>query len=141
MTKLTKLITPQICKPYDKKLYDYANGIITSNVPYEVLGCVFETPVLNVPFVSRCDLCRDLIWGLYDTGGTRCTLCDLTCHEKCRQEIRLNCTSYERGLTLVKSSSRRNSSSSSSSSSTDLKTDNDETLANISTIRYFFFHF
>ncbi len=85
----------------------------------------------------RCDLCRDLIWGLYDTGGTRCNHCDLTCHEKCRQEIRLNCTSYERGLTLVNSPSRRNSSSSSNSSSTDLKTDNDEsTLANISTIRW-----
>lgn len=81
-----------------------------------------------------CDLCRDLIWGLYDTGGTRCTHCDLTCHEKCRQDILLNCTSYERGLTIV-ASRRGSSSSSSSSSTTDVKTEDESTLANISTIR------
>lgn len=67
-----------------------------------------------------CDLCRDLIWGLYDTGAMRCANCNLTCHSKCKANVQLNCTAFE----------RPNSSSSASSSSSD----DMSTLANIDTI-------
>merc|ERR1719361_2375365 len=79
-----------------------------------------------------CDLCRDLIWGLYDTGAMKCANCQLTCHEKCRDKIQLNCTAFERPEDQQHSStsgSGNNSSSSNSSSEKDLST-----LANISTI-------
>jgi Ras association domain-containing protein 1 len=70
-----------------------------------------------------CDLCRDLIWGLYDAGAMRCANCNLTCHEKCKSKVQLNCTAYERPA------SPPSSSSSSSASSLEMST-----LANISTI-------
>ena len=39
-----------------------------------------------------CDLCGDLIWGLYDTGATKCTFCQFTCHVKCQKKVKLNCS-------------------------------------------------
>ena len=47
-----------------------------------------------------CDLCGNLIWGLYDTGASKCVHCDYTCHVKCQRRIRLNCSSLnnEKGL-------------------------------------------
>jgi hypothetical protein len=74
-----------------------------------------------------CDLCRDLIWGLYDTGAMKCANCNLTCHEKCKSKVQLNCTAFERPKSPDGGSS--NSSSSGSSSEKDLST-----LAGISTI-------
>jgi len=38
-----------------------------------------------------CDLCGELIWGLYDTGAWQCCLCGYTAHLKCRDSIRLDC--------------------------------------------------
>lgn len=38
-----------------------------------------------------CDLCGDLIWGLYDTGASKCVHCSYTCHVKCQKKINLNC--------------------------------------------------
>ncbi|TRY73746.1 hypothetical protein TCAL_00976 [Tigriopus californicus] len=38
-----------------------------------------------------CDLCGDLIWGLYDTGASKCIHCSYTCHVKCQKKINLNC--------------------------------------------------
>ena len=73
--------------------------------------------------VFRCDICRDLIWGLYDTGAMRCANCNLTCHEKCISKVLLNCTAFE----------RPDSSSSSSSGSSGSEKDQ-STLAGISTI-------
>ena len=70
-----------------------------------------------------CDQCRDLIWGLYDTGALRCANCNLTCHDKCKAKVQLNCTAFERP------------DSSSSSSSGSSGSDRDQsTLAGISTI-------
>lgn len=43
-----------------------------------------------------CDQCRDLIWGLYDVGAMKCANCNLTCHDKCKSKILLNCTAFER---------------------------------------------
>eukprot|EP00095_Tigriopus_kingsejongensis_P012530 snap_masked-scaffold1319_size48508-processed-gene-0.1 protein:Tk12530 transcript:snap_masked-scaffold1319_size48508-processed-gene-0.1-mRNA-1 annotation:"ras association domain-containing protein 1" len=43
-----------------------------------------------------CDLCGDLIWGLYDTGASKCVHCNFTCHVKCQAKIRLNCTHLPR---------------------------------------------
>jgi hypothetical protein len=80
-----------------------------------------------------CDLCRDLIWGLYDTGAMKCANCQLTCHEKCRDKVQLNCTAFERPEDQQHSSTsgsgNNSSSNSNSSSEKDLST-----LANISTI-------
>lgn len=70
-----------------------------------------------------CDQCRDLIWGLYDTGAMKCANCNLTCHDKCKSKVQLNCTAFER----PKSQSSSNSSSSGSEN-------NLSTLAGISTI-------
>ena len=39
-----------------------------------------------------CDLCGDLIWGLYDTGAVNCLNCNYTCHVKCQRRVRLNCS-------------------------------------------------
>ncbi len=39
-----------------------------------------------------CDLCGDLVWGLYDTGASRCTHCNYTCHVRCQRKVRLNCS-------------------------------------------------
>ncbi len=39
-----------------------------------------------------CDLCGDLVWGLYDTGASRCVHCNYTCHVKCQRRVRLNCS-------------------------------------------------
>merc|ERR1719510_900133 len=74
-----------------------------------------------------CDLCRDLVWGLYDTGAMRCANCQLTCHEKCKDKVQLNCTAFERPESPYSNST--GSSNSNSSSEKDLST-----LANISTI-------
>ena len=62
----------------------------------------------------------------------KCANCQLTCHEKCRDKVQLNCTAFERPEDQQHSppsSGSGNSSSSSSSSEKDLST-----LANISTI-------
>lgn len=37
-------------------------------------------------------MCGELIWGLYDTGATKCVFCQFTCHMKCRKKVRLNCS-------------------------------------------------
>lgn len=39
-----------------------------------------------------CDLCGELIWGLYDTGATKCVFCQFTCHVKCQKKVKLNCS-------------------------------------------------
>ena len=89
-----------------------------------------------------CDLCRELVWGLYDTGATRCIRCHLTCHVKCQFKIKLNCVISDSlevqhdvaGESGSQSDSSTLSSSSSTSSADEL--DHDEsTLANISTLR------
>ena len=59
-------------------------------------------------------------------GAMRCANCQLTCHEKCREKVQLNCTAFERPVSPDLSSG---SGSSNSSSEKDLST-----LANISTI-------
>lgn len=90
--------------------------------------------VLSTFNPTWCDLCRDLIWGLYDNGAVRCTHCHLICHEKCRGKVRLNCTSFERSPIASDKSSSPSSKSSSTSSSDDDVLD-ESTLANISTLR------
>ena len=89
-----------------------------------------------------CDLCRELVWGLYDTGATRCIRCHLTCHVKCQFKIKLNCVISETvevqhdvaGENGFESDSSTLSSSSSTSSEEEI--DHDEsTLANISTLK------
>ena len=89
-----------------------------------------------------CDLCRELVWGLYDTGATRCIRCHLTCHVKCQYKIRLNCTASDAMLAehdvVGDGGSDSDSSTLSSSSSTSSadEIDHDEsTLANISTLK------
>ena len=39
-----------------------------------------------------CDLCGELIWGLYDTGAWQCDHCNYTAHLKCRDSVRLDCS-------------------------------------------------
>ena len=89
-----------------------------------------------------CDLCRELVWGLYDTGATRCIRCHLTCHVRCQFKIKLNCVASELldaqhdldGDNGSQSDSSTLSSSSSTSSADEI--DHDEsTLANISTLK------
>lgn len=43
-----------------------------------------------------CDLCGELIWGLYDTGAWQCGLCSFTAHLKCRDQVRLDCSASVR---------------------------------------------
>jgi len=76
-----------------------------------------------------CDQCRDLIWGLYDTGAMKCANCNLTCHDKCKSKVQLNCTAFERPKSPLTGNGSSGSSSSSSGSFKDLST-----LAGISTI-------
>ena len=63
----------------------------------------------------------------------KCANCQLTCHEKCRDKVQLNCTAFERPEDQQHSSTsgsgNNSSSNSNSSSEKDLST-----LANISTI-------
>jgi len=40
-----------------------------------------------------CDLCGELIWGLYQTGAWQCDLCSYTSHIKCRDRVTLDCSS------------------------------------------------
>jgi len=39
-----------------------------------------------------CDLCGELIWGLYDTGAWQCGLCSYTSHLKCRGRVMIDCS-------------------------------------------------
>lgn len=39
-----------------------------------------------------CDLCGELIWGLYETGAWQCGNCSYTAHLKCRARVRLDCS-------------------------------------------------
>eukprot|EP00088_Acartia_fossae_P047184 TRINITY_DN5113_c0_g1_i1.p1 TRINITY_DN5113_c0_g1~~TRINITY_DN5113_c0_g1_i1.p1 ORF type:complete len:488 (+),score=90.83 TRINITY_DN5113_c0_g1_i1:99-1562(+) len=39
-----------------------------------------------------CDLCGELIWGLYDTGAWVCHNCSYTVHLKCRDKVKLDCS-------------------------------------------------
>lgn len=39
-----------------------------------------------------CDLCGELIWGLYDEGAWQCRHCSYTAHLKCRDMVRLDCS-------------------------------------------------
>ena len=63
----------------------------------------------------------------------KCANCQLTCHEKCRDKVQLNCTAFERPEDQQHSSTsgsgNNSSSNSNSSSEKDLST-----LANISPI-------
>jgi len=43
-----------------------------------------------------CDLCGEMIWGLYQTGAWQCTFCSYTSHIKCRDKIRLDCSASQR---------------------------------------------
>ena len=67
------------------------------------------------------------------SGAMKCANCQLTCHEKCRDKVQLNCTAFERPEDQQHSSTsgsgNNSSSNSNSSSEKDLST-----LANISTI-------
>ena len=60
----------------------------------------------------------------------KCANCNLTCHDKCKSKVQLNCTAFERPKSPGSNSQTNSSSSSSSSSSIE----NLETLAGISTI-------
>ena len=89
-----------------------------------------------------CDLCRELVWGLYDTGATRCIRCHLTCHVKCQFKIKLNCVAidtreahHEVARDTGSESDSSTISSSSSTSSADEIDHDESTLANISTLR------
>jgi len=42
-----------------------------------------------------CDLCGELIWGLYDTGVWVCVHCKYTAHVKCRDRVKLDCSSIQ----------------------------------------------
>lgn len=42
-----------------------------------------------------CDLCGELIWGLYDTGSWVCCHCTYTVHLKCRDMVKLDCSSTQ----------------------------------------------
>jgi len=41
-----------------------------------------------------CDLCGELIWGLYDTGAWQCGSCSYTSHVKCRDRVRIDCSAH-----------------------------------------------
>ena len=94
-----------------------------------------------------CDLCRDLVWGLYDTGASRCVGCHLTCHVKCQSKIKLNCQANSQLVSLSGLMSKgqgtslepllipEDEDSSSSTSSADELDRDESTMANISTLR------
>ena len=76
-----------------------------SHSPLEILfsKCLFADPFYvwqnidpwsEVPSHNPawCDLCGELIWGLYDTGAWQCALCSYTAHLKCREMVRLDCS-------------------------------------------------
>jgi len=42
-----------------------------------------------------CDLCGELIWGLFDTGVWVCVHCKYTAHHQCRTRITLDCSSIQ----------------------------------------------
>jgi len=65
--------------------------------------CVGDTPpghqgaghdwgVFSTQNPTWCDLCGDLIWGLFDTGDWQCDLCSYTVHHKCREKVVLDCS-------------------------------------------------
>lgn len=39
-----------------------------------------------------CDLCGEMIWGLYSVGAWQCSNCSYTSHIKCRDRVRLDCS-------------------------------------------------
>lgn len=39
-----------------------------------------------------CDLCGEMIWGLYQTGAWQCELCSYTSHIKCREKVLIDCS-------------------------------------------------
>jgi len=50
-----------------------------------------------------CDLCGEMIWGLYDTGAWQCGLCNYTVHLKCRDAVRLDCAGTAQTAAAVNS--------------------------------------
>ena len=83
-----------------------------------------------------CDLCGDLIWGLYDTGATQCQHCQFTCHFKCQRRVRLNCSR----VTAGENSSRDEYKTAredlaDDEASTEVSEANDSTLADVSTLK------
>ena len=82
----------------------------------------------NILFLDFCTYKKNLF-----SGAMKCANCQLTCHEKCRDKVQLNCTAFERPEDQQHSSTsgsgNNSSSNSNSSSEKDLST-----LANISTI-------
>jgi len=77
----------------------------SSSSPVEVMElrpCIFEGfgsgdghswKEIGCPNPTWCDLCGELIWGLYDTGVWICVHCNYTAHLKCRERIKLDCSS------------------------------------------------
>ena len=41
-----------------------------------------------------CDLCGEMIWGLYSLGAWQCHLCSYTAHIKCRTRVTLDCSNH-----------------------------------------------
>jgi len=41
-----------------------------------------------------CDLCGEMIWGLYSLGAWQCRLCSYTAHIKCRARVALDCSNH-----------------------------------------------
>ena len=50
-----------------------------------------------------CDLCGEMIWGLYDTGAWQCGHCNYTVHLKCRDAVRLDCSGSAHTVAAVNS--------------------------------------
>jgi len=55
-------------------------------------GAGHEWGLFSVDNPTWCDLCGDLIWGLYDTEDWQCDLCSYTVHNKCRGKVILDCS-------------------------------------------------
>jgi len=55
-------------------------------------GAGHEWGEFSVENPTWCDLCGDLIWGLYDTEDWQCELCSYTVHNKCRGKVILDCS-------------------------------------------------
>lgn len=95
-----------------------------------------------------CDLCGELIWGLYDTGASKCLHCQFTCHVKCQRRVRLNCsilasdeeerllkTSEEISETLKNAAGEKKDRLLKEAIEEEEEEEDPSTLANISTLR------
>ncbi|XP_040583406.1 ras association domain-containing protein 1 [Lepeophtheirus salmonis] len=48
-----------------------------------------------------CDHCGQIIWGIYDNVGSKCSLCEMTCHKSCALRVRIDCTAEKEEDTLA----------------------------------------